>query len=49
MSNRIAVVEPGTTLSVLGRIFDTDLVVVRGGDQLLGVYDEDRPLRPPSS
>lgn len=38
VSNRIAVVEPGTTLSVLGRIFaDTDLVVVRGGDQLLGV------------
>ncbi|MEO8083632.1 MAG: cystathionine beta-synthase [Ardenticatenales bacterium] len=38
VSNRIAVVEPGTTLAVLGRIFaDTDLVVVRGGDQLLGV------------
>lgn len=38
VSNRIAVVEPGTTLSVLGRIFaDTDLAVVRSGDALLGV------------
>ena len=38
VSNRIAVVEPGTTLSVLGRIFaDTDLAIVRSGDALLGV------------
>jgi len=30
MTNRVAVVEPGTTLAVLGRIFgDTELVVVR--------------------
>lgn len=37
-SNRLAVVEPGTTLSVLGRIFaDTDLAVVRSGAELLGV------------
>lgn len=37
-SNRLAVVEPGTTLSVLGRIFaDTDLAVVRSGATLLGV------------
>ncbi len=38
VSNRVAIVEPGTTLSVLGRIFnDTELALVRHEEQLSAV------------